>query len=228
MFHKKLKAVTFSYDDGVVQDKRFIQMLDKYGLKCTFNLNSEITGPYRISTSEYKEVYQNHEVAVHTLTHPSLNQLEDEEIIRQIEQDRLNLEQMVGYSICGMAYPNGSSAIDERVLELAKNKTKVLYARATNPTYNFDIQADLLDFQPTIHHMEFDKLFQLAREFIELKPDSPRLFYIWGHTYEFDYDNGIYWNKMEEFCKLISGREDIFYGTNSEVLLDVNYYAKGK
>ena len=41
MFHGKMKAITFSYDDGVVQDRRLIELLDKYGLKATFNLNSE-------------------------------------------------------------------------------------------------------------------------------------------------------------------------------------------
>ena len=35
-----MKAVTFSYDDAVTQDQRLIQILNKYGLKCTFNLNS--------------------------------------------------------------------------------------------------------------------------------------------------------------------------------------------
>ena len=34
------KAVTFSYDDGVTQDIRLIELLNKYHLKCTFNLNS--------------------------------------------------------------------------------------------------------------------------------------------------------------------------------------------
>lgn len=33
----KLKAVTFSYDDGVLQDERRINLFNKYGLKCTFN-----------------------------------------------------------------------------------------------------------------------------------------------------------------------------------------------
>ena len=33
MFGGKMKAVTFSYDDGVLQDKRLIEILDKYGLK---------------------------------------------------------------------------------------------------------------------------------------------------------------------------------------------------
>ena len=41
MFNGKMKAVTFSYDDGVTQDKRLISLFNKYGLKCTFNLNSE-------------------------------------------------------------------------------------------------------------------------------------------------------------------------------------------
>lgn len=222
MFDGKLKAVTFSYDDGVVQDIRFIRMLDKYRLKCTFNLNSECDWKGRIPAEQYAEVYKNHEVAVHTLTHPYLKDLDNDEIVRQIEQDRINLERVVGYPIRGMAYPYGSGMVDDRVLSLVKSKTKILYARATKPTYNFEIQTELLNFEPTIHHSQFDKLFELAQEFIELKPDSPKIFYIWGHTYEFDNDDGIYWEKMEEFCKLISGREDTFYGTNSEVLLGVN------
>ena len=41
---KYLKAVTFSYDDGVTQDIRMINLLNKYGLKATFNLNSELLG----------------------------------------------------------------------------------------------------------------------------------------------------------------------------------------
>ena len=44
MFDGKMKAVTFSYDDGVLQDKRLIEILNKYGLKCTFNLNSGFFG----------------------------------------------------------------------------------------------------------------------------------------------------------------------------------------
>ena len=33
----KAKAVTFSYDDGVQQDKRLAGIFDKYGMKGTFN-----------------------------------------------------------------------------------------------------------------------------------------------------------------------------------------------
>ena len=221
MFNGKLKAITFSYDDGITQDIRLVELFDKYGLKCTFNLNSELAGTEgRISANKIAEIYRNHEIAAHTLTHPSLINLDNDEIVRQVEQDRINLEKLVGYPVRGMAYPYGSGAVNERVLGVIKNKTKILYARATDPTYNFDIQTDLLNFKPTIYQCERDKMFELAYEFLELKPDYPKLFYIWGHAYEFDKEcYGISWEQMEEFCKLISGRDDIFYGTNKEVLL---------
>ena len=220
MFNNKRKAVTFSFDDGCIQDIRLIELFDKYGLKCTFNLNSALAGKdTRISLNKIQDVYKNHEVAVHTLTHPYLNKLTDEEIVNEIENDRIALQKLVDYEVCGMAYPFGSSAIDERVINLVKNKTSIKYARATKMTRNFDIQYNLLDFKPTLHQNRYDDLFELANEFIELKTEEPKLFYVWGHSYELDEDNGIYWAKFEEFCKLISNRDDIFYGTNSEVLL---------
>lgn len=43
-FNGKMKAITFSYDDGVTQDIYLIELLNKYNLKCTFNLNSELLG----------------------------------------------------------------------------------------------------------------------------------------------------------------------------------------
>ena len=44
MFHGKMKAVTFSYDDGVTQDQRLIEIFNRCNLKCTFNLNSGLLG----------------------------------------------------------------------------------------------------------------------------------------------------------------------------------------
>lgn len=39
------KAVTLSYDDGVEQDMRLVEVMEKYGLKGTFNLNSGLFAP---------------------------------------------------------------------------------------------------------------------------------------------------------------------------------------
>lgn len=227
----KKKAVTFSYDDGITQDIRLIELLNKYDLKCTFNLNSELLGKngclirenkriahYKVWPSDVKEIYAGHEVAVHTLTHPNLTTLEDAEVIRQVEQDRLNLSDLAGYEVVGMAYPCGGVNNDDRVAKLIRENTGVKYSRTITSVHNFDLQENLYRFNPSVYHLHMDKMMELARQFVELKPEEPKIFYIWGHSYEMDYDDS-YWSQMDEFCKLLSGREDIFYGTNKEVLL---------
>ena len=227
----KKKAITFSYDDGVVQDIRLIELLNKYGLKCTFNLNSELLSKkgmliregkriahYKIHTEDVKHIYEGHEVAVHTLTHPNLTQCDDKEIIRQVEADRLNLSELVEYEVVGMAYPCGGVNNDDRVAGIIKKNTGVKYSRTITTNNCFDLQENLYRFNPTGYHLDFEKMMQLGREFVEFKPKEPKVFYIWGHSYEMDY-GADYWVKLEEFFKLISNKEDIFYGTNKEVLL---------
>lgn len=227
----KKKAVTFSYDDGVTQDVRLIELLNKYDLKCTFNLNSELLGKngclireglriahYKVWPSDVKEIYTGHEVAVHTLTHPNLTTLDEEEVIRQVEQDRLNLSELAGYEVVGMAYPCGGVNNDNRVAQIIKEHTGVKYSRTITSVHNFDLQENLYRFNPSVYHLHMDKMLELAEQFVELKPEEPKIFYIWGHAYEMDYDNS-YWTKLEEVCKLLSHREDTFYGTNREVLL---------
>lgn len=226
----KLKAVTFSYDDGVTQDIRLIELLNKYGLKCTFNLNSERLGckgmlmrnglriaHYKVHPEDVPVIYDGHEVAAHSLTHPTLTKLEDAEVIRQVEQDRLNLSELTGYEVVGMAYPNGPN--DDRVAGLIREHTGIKYARTVTLTDSFDLQENLYRFNPNAYHiMDFDRLMNLGRQFVELKADEPQVFYIWGHAYEMDFSPEA-WIKLEEFFKLISGHSDIFYGTNKEVLL---------
>ena len=227
----KKKAITFSYDDGVTQDIRLIELLNKYGLKCTFNLNSELLGKkgmlarnnqriahYKVHPEDVRQIYEAHEVAVHTLTHPFLPNLDDAEVMRQVEQDRLNLSDLAGYEVIGMAYPCGGQNNDDRVAEVIKQNTGVKYSRTIASNKSFDIQDNLYRFNPTVYHLNFDEMMRLGQEFVELKTDTPKIFYIWGHSYEMDFGTD-YWVKLEEFFKLISNKEDIFYGTNKEILL---------
>ncbi len=232
MFNGKNKAVTFSYDDGVTQDIRLIELLNKYGLKSTFNLNSELLGRpgilpygsqkishYKVHPNDVKHIYEGHEVAVHTLTHLNLTTLSDEEVARQVEQDRLNLSELTGYEVVGMAYPCGGVNNDDRVAEIIKKNTGVQYSRTITNTDSFDMQKNLYRFNPNVYHIiEHDRLMKMGEAFVALEAETPQIFYIWGHSYEMDYEPD-YWSKLEEFLALISRREDIFYGTNAEVLL---------
>ncbi len=232
MWNGKNKAVTFSFDDGVVQDKRLAELFNKYGLKCTFNINSGTVGRTissvykgrtiirdRVLPDEIKSVYNGHEIAVHTMAHPALTINEKDTIIYQIEQDRKVLSSLCGYEVIGMAYPDGGINHDDRVVDIVKNYTGVKYARGNGQSLSFNLPNDLYDFDGTSYMVDKENLFKLGEQFINLKTDQPKMFYIWGHAYELDFADQINWQEMEEFCKMISGKDDIFYGTNKEVLL---------
>ena len=161
MFQGKRKAVTFSYDDGVTQDIRLIELFNRYGLKATFNLNSGRLGEAGMLVREgvtvshtkngpadVKHIYAEHEVAAHTLTHPLLTSVaEDGEIIRQVEADRLRLSELVGYEVLGMAYPGGGPNHDARVVRLVREHTGIQYARSVETTGGFGLPEDLYQVQ---------------------------------------------------------------------------------
>ncbi len=224
MFQGKNKAITLSFDDGVTQDRRFVELINRYGLKCTFNINSQLLGTpgairnvnhSKIAPEEVATLYAGHEVAVHTLTHPNLTEQTDGEIIRQVEEDRHNLTALCGYEVIGMAYPCGGVNNNDHVAEVIRQNTGVCYSRTITSTYSYDRQDNLFRFNPTIHVMD-SRTEEICRTFLETDFDEPKLLYLWGHSYEFDFEDT--WDRFENICRLISGHDDIFYGTNREVL----------
>ncbi len=236
MWDNKNKAVTLSFDDGAEADVKLIEILDKYGLKATFNLNSGYLGlkwgkyvkegneilSKKVDADKLKEIYKNHEVAGHTLIHPTLTYCSESAIIHQVETDRKFLSELCGYEVVGFAYPgNGGPNTSAHAAKVIKEKTGIKYARTNVTTKNFDIQTDLYNFNPTCYFVDDkEETLKLAKEFVELKTDEPKLFYAFGHSYEFDADTyGLDWDYVEEFCKIISGKSDIYYGTNKDVLL---------
>ena len=222
-FFGKMKAVTFSYDDGIIQDKRLAEIFDSYGMKCTFNLNSgvmteesawECNGKptHRMKADDLPEIYKGHEVACHFLTHPHPFALTDDELDFEISEDIKNLETIFGQKIIGAAYPYGE--YDKRVKTALMNNG-IKYCRTVWDTEGFAPQTNLLEFRPTCHH-DNERIFELAKQFVEAETKEPMLFYVWGHSYELDgYDH---WKHIERLCEYLSGRNDIFYGANAQCL----------
>ena len=119
MWNGKMKALTFSYDDGVEQDIRLIEILDRYHLRGTFNLNPGLQSPEHtfqkgsvtvrhLPLAQLPEVYKNHEVAGHTNTHLHLEQLDDARLHEEIHRGQDTLEQLFGRKLLGLAYPYGT------------------------------------------------------------------------------------------------------------------------
>ena len=102
---------------------------------------------------------------------------------------------------------------NERTTEIVED-CGIKYCRTTKPTNNFELPKGIM-LNPTCHFLA-SNLFELAEEFINAQYDDAKMFYIWGHSYELITEED--WTKFEEFCKLISGKSDIWYCTNIEVI----------
>ncbi len=222
------RALTLSYDDGIQQDTRLIEILDKRGIKCTFNLNGisfeqeERTFPdwqtfRKMALREATEVYSKaiangHEVATHGYSHPFLDKLPTELAAYEITEDRKRLEEMFGTVVKGHAYPYGTTS--DQAVEVLRN-CGILYARTVESTGKFDIPTDWLRMPATCHHND-PGLMALAEQFLaEDRYQHPKLFYLWGHTYEFDDDNN--WEVIEKFAEFIGNRDNIWYANNMQI-----------
>jgi len=209
----KHKVLTMSYDDGQAADRKLVEILNKHKIKCTFHLNSGLIGMgNRIPQEEIAERYQGHEIAAHTVTHPTIARSPKEQIIEEVFEDRKQLEKITGYPVRGFSYPNGS--YNTLIKEMLPN-LGIEYARTVNSTGKFEMPDDFYEWNPTCHHNH--DLMNKAETFVELfKAQYLYMFYVWGHSYEFDNDDN--WELLEEFCELIGNREDIWYATNIEII----------
>lgn len=212
----KAKALTMSYDDGKPQDERLVAIFNKYGIRGTFNLNFGLMGmdkkPKRLPADRIKELYKGHEVATHTMTHPTIARCPMAEVAREILDDKKGLEGIMGTIVRGHAYPNGS--YNEEIKQLFR-QMGIAYARVVETTGEFELPTDLMEWKATCHHNAPD-LMEKAKFFAELKkPQYLKLMYVWGHSYEFD--NNDNWDVIERFCEYMGGRDDIWYATNIEI-----------
>ena len=85
----KTKVLTMSYDDGKLADERLVAIFNKYGIKGTFNLNyGQMERPERIDRDKIKALYAGHEIATHTMTHPTISRCPMTEAAKEILADR--------------------------------------------------------------------------------------------------------------------------------------------
>ena len=142
------KFIAFSFDDGTTQDIRLTALLKKYSFSATFNLNTGLLGEttdlsslgikaqhIRLTKAEIENgIYDGFETAVHTLCHPLLTALSDDEVISQINGDAQNIFSLTGVHPKGMAYPGGGEdSFDDRIISLIKSKTSIKYAGSAKP-----------------------------------------------------------------------------------------------
>ena len=233
----KTKAVTFSYDDGMKADIRLADTLTKYGLKGTFNLNScNFKSKNYVSVEEIKNhmLEAGHEIAVHGEYHKALGLCSPLEGIKDVLNCRLDMEKTFGKIIRGMAYAdsgirNMQYGTDYTKIKQYLSDLGIVYSRTLGEDSNlFPLPQDWYAWMPTVHH-DNPHALEYAEQFLEIDCDKqycankyPRLYYIWGHSFEFDRKNN--WERLDALCEKLSGHDDIWYATNIEIYDYVQAY----
>ncbi len=236
----KYKAVTFSYDDGTEYDIHLSEIMNKYGIKGTFNICSYYLGDNNkntnLSPKDLKEyiLEKGHEVAIHGDHHRAPGLVSPCMAIQDILDCRRILEKNLGIIIKGMAYPdsgirrikngNDSVAIKNYLKDLG-----IVYSRTLGyDNDDFEMPVDFLEWKPTAHH-ENPEIFKFIDKFNGLDVTNmysgsrqPKLFYLWGHSNEFEKNNN--WDLFETICSKLSGQSDTWYATNMEIYTYVNGY----
>lgn len=222
----KRKALTFSYDDGTIYDKKLVSLLKQYDMKATFNLNSGLLGQKehrmingidtdfsQLEPGEVKTVYADHEVSSHTVNHSSIVGLSHNMGAAEVLKNKQKLEELTGRTVRGFAYPYGSyNELAEEILSACG----IEYARTADSSNDFDIPQDFLEWHPTCHH-DSPELLKLAERFCKDDPLKPQLFCVWGRSHELALKDN--WQVLEEFMKYVSVyREKIWFATSIEIV----------
>ncbi len=224
----KAKAMTLSYDDAVIFDGRLIEIMQKYGLKGTFNVNGGMMSEKfyrRMNENDALALYENSgmEVAMHGYDHAFLPGCSGADILKEYLEDKIKLEKTFGKMMRGGAYAFGRYDDDTvRTLKMLG----LSYFRTTETSNRFDIPMDWLRLKPTCRHAA-ENLFPMLEEFLAKAPDKhydsqPLLFYMYGHSYEFeDNDN---WEIIEKFGEKVAQDDGIWHATNAEIYDYVKAY----
>ncbi|MBN2046838.1 MAG: polysaccharide deacetylase family protein [Anaerolineaceae bacterium] len=233
----KTRAFTMSYDDGTLQDRQLVALLNRYGIRGTFNLNAGFFGRADESfaageravnhsvlpADEIAALYANHEVALHGLNHPWLAELPREVMAYELLEDKRRLEALIGYPVRGMAYPYGS--YNQIAIEVLRG-LGVEHARTTQAHHGFDLPQNFLEWSSTCHQGD-PALIELTEAFLaEGGASRLKLFYVWGHSFEFD--DRMDWSAFERFCQQVSGHSDVWYATNIEIVDYLNAWERLK
>lgn len=219
----KRKAFNITYDDGVLQDVRFVALLNRYGLKGTFNLNSELmrtgfswTHPCgmevkRLSPAQARGLYDGHEIASHTLTHPYMHDLSREEIMRQMLDDKDALEAMFGVEVRGFAVP--FDYYSGQIADCAR-ESGFEYARMSEFSGSYAPCRDWYYWKTGVYHIQ-PELTDFVAGFLNTDQELA-VCQIVGHSYDLNAED--LWSTMELILAAVAGQEDIWPCTNLELV----------
>ena len=197
-----------SWDDGVIDDVRVVEIMKEFNAKATFNLNPGLYQKersfgwkhndkevWRLGIDEMAELYSGFEIAAHSMTHPDLTKCSDEQLVYEIVECRKILQDFFQQEVSGFCYPFGT--FDDRIkyfLSIAGYS----HARGIGKADNIFPPSDFYEFNPHCHFLSEN----FWTEFQNAKAAKSEYFFFWGHSYEIL--NDYHYNDLKEKVKYFS------------------------
>lgn len=209
--------IVFSWDDGAVEDRKMFELHEKYELPGmffvpTYNCEGrDVISPDVIKRAESKYVA----FGGHTENHKYLTDIPLEQVEREVSDNQIYLQNVLGHGIDDFCLPGGR--YNEDILDIVYKYYKTV---RTADTMNFKMSGTL--YKPAFHvyprglkslvgnairHGSYKELayvishfrkeyFELLREMINKDADSDKTVIIWGHSWEIE-KLGL-WEKLED------------------------------
>ncbi len=183
------KYFLISFDDGALWDGKLVKLLNRHGLKGTFNLNSGLENfvwdfqgfpVYRQRLADTVTQYQGHEIASHSLHHPNLEGLPDEQLLWQVGEDCANLKRLFGLRSIGFAVP--FTHCSEHQIRLLRPGLR--YLRLSEFTGSFALPQDAYHIPVHALYNQSDVRQRIAA--FAADPGPHGLFVLAGHSYELE------------------------------------------
>ncbi len=199
------KYFLFSFDDGSVYDRDLVPLLERYGIRGTFNLNSgleDFVWTYedrlpirRQKLAEAVELYRGHEIASHSLHHPWLTGLTPPQLAWEVGEDCAALKRIFGLQEIGFGVP--FTGCGEREIRIIRKYVR--YIRLSAFSDCFALPED--PWHIPIHGLynDADIREKLIRFSENALPES--VFVLAGHSYELEALN--HWDYMEALLQFV-------------------------
>lgn len=214
--------LTFSWDDGALQDEKLFELHSKYEIPGMFFVPTknregrDVLTPEMIRKSESKYI----KFGGHTQNHIYLTELNLNDVETEVVENKKYLEDVLGHQVDDFCLPGGKYS--RGILKIIYKHYKTI---RTADTMNFRSMERLL--KPSIHfyprgfksllgnavrndsYREFgfllrhfnDDYFDVINKLIEYeRTKNNRIVMIWGHSWEIE-KLGL-WNKLEHLMKM--------------------------
>ncbi|MBN1380418.1 MAG: polysaccharide deacetylase family protein [Deltaproteobacteria bacterium] len=212
-----------TWDDGVCDDLRLIDILRRHEAKATFCLNPglyqnersfgwmyEGREVRRLSVQELRHVYEGFEICSHSMTHPRLTDVSPDQLQWEVTKSRKILENIFQKPVLGFCYPFNDF---NDVVKNAVRSAGYTWARGSDYQDPISPPPDPLAFSPLCRFDDDDIMGKYDRA----KQRGTGVFFFWGHSYQLT--DEFMWERLESLIKHISFDPDVQWSFVSDLFI---------